>query len=483
MLRYIVERISDGVFLDLELPIVVSGAGRRLNGAGSFSGQIVPVVAAYEWAGTDKLIDPYATFIHEESDGVIRGTWLVTRAEFEGAVWRVDGAGFSDYFADRPYEGEYRGVQVDPVAVARHVVTHAQSFAGASIGVTLTGSSTVRVGTDSDEKVDDANEAAREAKRVKKLLTDARTVKTKEKQQVTKSHDVTIKGLQAVSKMRLTELQALRKRDPKPTPEEVTAAQNLRNAAVQAVKNAQSAKKVALAPIDSALVALREQIKTADATLKTASEKLKAEKEKQSDDGGAWKILWWDTPDCMQAIQEALDEVGYEWGEWSGWNADRSKILKEIRAVPRVGKKQTALAFVEGDNIVETVAIEADSNEYANVVKAIGAGEGKDSLEVTVAVKSARRRKVHVVDAKNVTKKSVLQKLAQAELAVRSRPLKVAAVRVVNHPNAEFGTFEVGDTILVDADSGWAGRQRLWQRIEELEWVGEDLIDLMLGDA
>lgn len=423
MLRYIVERISDGEFLELELPIVVSGAGRKLNGAGSFSGEIVPVVAAYRYAGTDQLIDPYSTLIHEESDGIIRGTWLVTRSEFEGAVWRVEGAGFSEYFADRPFEGEYRGVKVDPVAVARHVVEHAQSFAGADLGVTVRGSSSVRIGTDSESKEASARFSADLAKtaleQAKKALADAR---------------------------------AAAKANP-------TAA-------------------------NKQLVETRKgQVESVTANKKRLDEALSEAKKLVQEDGGAWKLLWWDTPDCLRSIQEALDEAGYEWVEWSGWNTARTKIMKEIRVSSRVGRKQDALAFVEGDNIIETVQIEADSNDYANAVVAIGAGEGRDALRVTVAAKSARRRKVHVVDAKNVTKKAALEKIARAELTVRSRPLKVAAVRIINHPNAQFGTFDVGDTVLVDSDSGWAGRQRLWQRIEELEWVGEDVIDLMLGDA
>lgn len=423
MLRYIVERISDGKFLELELPIVVSGAGRKLNGAGSFSGEIVPVVAAYKYAGTDRLIDPYSTLIHEESDGIIRGTWLVTRTEFEGVVWRIEGAGFSEYFAGRPYEGVYRGVKVDPVAVARHVVEHAQSFTGADLGVTLRGSSTARVGSDSESKESSARFSADLAKKAldqgKKALADAR---------------------------------AAAKANP-------TAG-------------------------NKQLVETRKaQVESLTANKKRLDEELAEAKKLVQEDGGAWSLLWWDTPDCLKSIQEALDEAGYEWVEWSGWNADHTKILKEIRVFARVGRKQNSLAFVEGDNVIETVPIEADAGEYANVVKAIGAGEGRDALNYTTPMKSTRRRKVFVLDAKNVTKKSVLVKLADAELARRSRPLKINAIRIINHPNAQFGTFDVGDTVLVDAESGWAGRQRLWQRIEELEWVGDDIIDLMLGDA
>ncbi len=423
MLRYIVERIADGEFLELDLPITVSGAGRKLNGAGSFSGTLEPDVGGLRQADGTLLIDPYATFIHEEADDVIRGTWLVTRSELDGDTWSIEGAGFSSYFANRPYEGEYKGVRVDPVAIARHVVQHAQSFANADIGVTVRGSSSVRVGSDSEAKADAAQFSVNSAKtaldQAKKALTSAR---------------------------------AAAKANP------TTENKNLVNTR-------------------------KAQVDSLTATKKRLDEELAAAKKVVQDDGGAWSLLWWDTPDCLGAIQDALDEAGCEWVEWSGWNEDHTKILKEIRVSSRVGVKQDKLAFIEGDNVIEAVPIESDAGEYANVVKAIGAGEGRDSLSYTTPTKSTRRRKVYVLDAKHVTKRSVLVNLANAELARRERPMRIAAIRVIDHPLAEFGTFSVGDTVLVDADSGWAGRQRLWQRIEELEWVGEDVIDLMLGDA
>lgn len=72
-------------------PSLCRGAGRKLNGAGSFSGTLAPDVGGLRYADGTLLIDPYATFIHEEADGVIRGTWLVTRSELEGESWQVEG--------------------------------------------------------------------------------------------------------------------------------------------------------------------------------------------------------------------------------------------------------------------------------------------------------------------------------------------------------------------------------------------------------
>lgn len=423
MLRYIVERIADGEFLELELPITVSGAGRKLNGAGAFSGTLAPDVGGLRYEDGTLLIDPYATFIHEESDGVIRGTWLVTRSELEGESWSVEGAGFSSYFSGRPYEGEYRGVQVDPVSVARHVVEHAQSFTNADIGVTVRGSSSVRVGSDSEAVQASAQFAVNTTKKAleqaKKALADAR---------------------------------AAAKANP------TTANKNLVNTR-------------------------KAQVDSLTATKKRQDEELAAAKKAVQDDDGAWKLLWWDTPDCLDSMQDAIDAAGCEWVEWSGWNAERTKVLKEIRVSPRVGRDQVGLSFVEGDNIIDKVVVEDDSSEYANKIVAIGAGEGRASLRYTIPGKDSRRSKPVVIDAKHVTKQAVLMRMAQAELKKRMQRFRIDGIRVVDHPNAQFGTFEVGDTIIVDAEVGWVGRQRLSRRIEEIEWFGDDIAELWLGDA
>lgn len=480
MIRFIVERISDGEFLDLELPISVSSAGSALNGPGTFRGSMEPDVGGLRTADGALIVDPYSTFIHEEVDGEIRGTWLVTRSELDGESWTVEGQGFSAYFAGRPFEGEYKGAQVDPLDAARHVVAHAQSFAGADIGVTVVGSSSVRVGTDSDQKAD----AAKSLMDARKAAWDAKAKPRKALQEHIKRlsapFDKTIKALDKQRKA-LTDTYEAKVKAKAPAGE-IAAAKSAVTAKSNQLAAAREDKRDTLQPHKDELESLRE----AEAPLKAAYDQAKdayaAAKEQAQKDGGAWKILWWDTPDCLDAIREAVEAARYEWVEWSGWNADRSRVLKEIRCVPRVGRKQDSLVFVEGDNVIETVVLEVDSSEYANTVLAIGAGEGRDALRVTVSAADSRRRKVHVLDAKQVTKRDSLVSRAKAELRRRMVRVRVAGVRVIDHPNAEFGVFGVGDTILLDCEAGWLGRQRLWRRIESVERDGDSVADLMLGD-
>ncbi|WP_053386992.1 hypothetical protein [Leucobacter japonicus] len=538
MLRYIVERISDGEFLELELPINVSSAGKRLSGPGPFGGTIAPDVGGLRAASGDLLIDQYATFIHEEADGVIRGTWLVVRSSFD-AEWKIDGTGFSAYLNGLPYEGEYRGIAVDMADVIRHLWAHAQRFTRTNIGVTVTGMTGVVRGTDSDVKADAAKAQYEAKKATLKVASDNRKAKSAQIKKAAAPFDAQIKVLleqqkplkaayqalidarkplidahRALTKQRSTRTEVYKalveQKSPPATPAEIAAAKAAVDALAQPIVDAAAAVNARKAPIEAAKVPLDaknsqlrvvranrtlaleplqleyEALKLVEEPLKQPTEDAKdaweAAKEKQSADGGAWKILWWDTPDCGTEVQNCLDEAGWEFVEWSGWNSDRTKILKQIRLQQRVGRTQSALQFVEGDNIIEKVVVETPATDYANAVLAIGAGEGKRALRSTAEVSDGRRRRVHVLDAKNVTKLSVLKVLAERELAWRSRPLRVTDVRVdARHPNAPRGTFDVGDTILIDCEVSWIGRQRLLHRIEEIEWVDDYVADLKLG--
>lgn len=534
-LRYIVERISDGRMLELDLPLTPSKAGKALMGPGALAGVVAQDNGGLRLASGELLADQGKSFIHEEVDGVIRNTWLVTYVGFPD-VWKIEGEGFSAFLNDRPYEGEYRGIGVDLADVVRHIWQHAQRYSSSNIGVTVTGSTGVKRGTDSDEKYEAAKALYESRKKALKVVADQRKAKAAEIKKKSAPFDKAIKLLneqkkplqkayQALIDARKPYMDAYRaltkqrtarravydglvktgataaaiaaaKAQVEALTEPIADARALvdaRKPAIDAAKAPVDAKNeqiklkraekvVAVESLQAQHDALKEQEEPLKQPVADAKEALDKAREKQLEDGGAWKILWWDTPECASEVQAAIDEAGFEWVEWSGWNADRSKILKEIRIVKRVGRKQNDLRFVEGVNITKKVVLESDASEYANTVTAIGAGEGKAALRVTVGVDDGRVRKVHVLDAKHVTQKSVLEKLARAELATRSQPMRISAISVdASHKNAPKGTFGVGDTILVDCEVSWLPRKPTWERITEIEWTDENNCDIFFG--
>lgn len=533
MQHFIVERISDGVFVELDLPVKVDSASQALSGPGMFSGTVEVDDGGLRTGTGELLADQRKSFIHEEVDGVIRNTWLVSRVGFTDE-WKIQGKGFSSYLDGYPYEGEFRGENVDMADVVRHVWAHAQRLPNSNLGVTVTGMTGVKRGTDSDRKADAAKADYDAKKAALKVVSDKRKAKQAEIKAKAAPFDKQIKKLDGEAKpLRKAYQDLIDARKPlmnayttltkqrqtrrdvysaavaaKRPAAEIAAAKAQVDALETPIKNAKAAVDAKKPAIDAAKVpldaknaqiklkraekalaceplqiqydALKDQEEPLKKPVETAKDVCDKAKEKQSEDGGAWKILWWDTPDCGSEVQDALDEAGWEFVEWSGWNADRTKILKEIRLQKRVGRQQSELRFVESENITDKVVVES-TDAYANTIAAVGAGEGKAALRVTVGVTDGCVRTPGVLDAKSVTRLSVLEKLARAELARRSKPLQVSAVTVdTDHPNALRGTFGVGDSILIDCEVSWLGRQQIWHRIKEIEWTGESTADLFL---
>ena len=159
-----------------------------------------------------------------------------------------------------------------------------------------------------------------------------------------------------------------------------------------------------------------------------------------------------------------------EYTEHSAWNADKSDIVKQIRVVPRVGRRSPAV-FIENENIIDTVVVENSIDGYANSITVIGAGEGRASLRVTTARPDTRRRKHVSVQAKDVTSKAVLQRIADRELAARSRRMSIEGIEVLlDHANAPAGTWGLGDTVDISADMAHLGRVDMQVRITAIKW-------------
>ena len=191
-------------------------------------------------------------------------------------------------------------------------------------------------------------------------------------------------------------------------------------------------------------------------------------------EAGPYHLYWWDYPSCGKAITDLGVTAGREFTEWSAWNSDRSAITKQIRYVPRVGKRLN-LRFEQDVNVSDVVEVVADSADYANNIIALGAGEGAKALRVTIPAPDTRLRVDRVIEMKDVTSKAVLTAAAQAELKSAQKRVRVAAVELRDHPMAEFGTFDVGDEVLVDVDTEWSGRVTQWSRILEIDWVGDSM--------
>ncbi|WP_437582736.1 hypothetical protein ACSAGD_10750 [Paramicrobacterium sp. CJ85] len=97
------------------------------------------------------LLEKWGTLVHEETDGRITWSGVVRDAGFEDQEWTVTCKGVSTYAYGMPYTGDYSKEQIDPADIVRHLWAHMQGFPDGDLGVAVTGSTKVRVGTKKKE--------------------------------------------------------------------------------------------------------------------------------------------------------------------------------------------------------------------------------------------------------------------------------------------------------------------------------------------
>lgn len=197
-------------------------------------------------------------------------------------------------------------------------------------------------------------------------------------------------------------------------------------------------------------------------------------------EAGPYTLEWWEAPDCGAEIDSLVSETPFEFTEHHEWDGD--EIRHEIRlGYPRIGRKRTDLAFVQGDNVTSVVAPELDGDDFANAVLGLGAGEGKGALQRSTAVRDGRLRRTHVYTAKDVSSVSRMDARIQSELQRRQDLLTITEVTVQNHANARIGAWSLGDDVLIEATLPWLGDVAIWSRIVGWTLITENTAKLSLA--
>lgn len=162
----------------------------------------------------------------------------------------------------------------------------------------------------------------------------------------------------------------------------------------------------------------------------------------------------------------------FDYREHAAWaDSDKTDVVLRIDfGYPRIGTRQMGLRFVEGENIVELVTVRRDGEDYANGVLAVGSGEGEDQLRETVVKRDGRARRVRVVTATHISDRTQLRDLARRELARSNQLTTIEGFTVAEHPHAPYGSYQVGDDVLVQVTTGWAAGTSQWVRITGLAY-------------
>ncbi|MFI9276033.1 hypothetical protein ACIGXM_35915 [Kitasatospora sp. NPDC052896] len=172
----------------------------------------------------------------------------------------------------------------------------------------------------------------------------------------------------------------------------------------------------------------------------------------------------WEAPALANVMRDAAGvDGGPEWTEHVAWAGDRPE-RHIVLAAPRLGTRRTDISFATGVNITATPTATGDGDQYAQVVIALGSGDGSAKVRTTGAVRDGRLRLEAVLDRPSITDGGVLSALARAERARRQQLTQVTEITVRDHPAAPIGSWQIGDDVRVSVHDQWIDFDG-WRRI------------------
>lgn len=155
--RVIAQNILTGRWLSWDLPVHDLTVTHNLSGPDVISGGFPSEVHDLR----DVDLEPWGTWIYVEEDGVIRASGILQPSSVdENEALTLEAVGVTGYAHGIPYLGEFAlsgtdpasgttgvGINLDPADIVRAIWAHLQSYPDAKLGVQVTGSTPVRIGT------------------------------------------------------------------------------------------------------------------------------------------------------------------------------------------------------------------------------------------------------------------------------------------------------------------------------------------------
>lgn len=178
-----------------------------------------------------------------------------------------------------------------------------------------------------------------------------------------------------------------------------------------------------------------------------------------------YSVDWWEAPTLGSVIDDMTAvESGPEWTESVGWGPDGRPTARIRLGWPRLGTRRNDIAFTSGINITASVPIEYDADSYAQVVIALGAGEGRSRRRAVDAARDGRLRLEHVVEIPSEKGNDRLAARARTERVARQVIGEVTEVVLRDHPAAPIGSWQIGDEVRLRLHDQWTSYDG-WARI------------------
>ncbi|MDQ0602006.1 hypothetical protein QF037_006351 [Streptomyces canus] len=168
-----------------------------------------------------------------------------------------------------------------------------------------------------------------------------------------------------------------------------------------------------------------------------------------------YRIDWWDTPSLGDVIEDMVAaEGGPEWTEEVTWSSGTPQGRIRI-GWPRLGRRRSDIHFQSGINITRAVPVEYDADSAAQVVVALGAGEGRNRRRAIDAVRDGRLRLEYLLEVPEEKANDRLAARARKERISRQVIGEVTEITVRDHPSARLGAWQIGDDVRVRVHDQW----------------------------
>lgn len=166
-----------------------------------------------------------------------------------------------------------------------------------------------------------------------------------------------------------------------------------------------------------------------------------------------------DKQDCGDHIDKLARDIPFDYLEKSTWNVDFTQIHKQILlGYPKLGADQTNLAFILNENVIEASPHIETQIEWVSDVVIDGWFPGQEYSSTLSNAASNRFRRVIMQDDARINSDERAAAWALRKLTRRQIPAYWDSIIVdMGHPNAPFGTYDVGDRIMVKGIMPWVG--------------------------
>lgn len=162
---------------------------------------------------------------------------------------------------------------------------------------------------------------------------------------------------------------------------------------------------------------------------------------------------------CQNWIDKLSRDIPFDYIEQSAWNVGRTAITKKIYlGYPTGGRQLDDLAFIINENVIEADPHIETQTDWASDVIIDGWAPGTEYSSQLTNADPLRYRRVVMQDDARINSDERAAAWARRKLTRRQTPAYWESIIVdMDHPNAPFGTYDVGDRIWVKGLMPWVG--------------------------